>query len=147
MSRLETARDILEAATPEQVRWVLARLDVTTDMEASRRAGIHPNTPYKWENKGDLDRAVALLLADAAEHAAAILRDAAPDAAQALAAAVKDKRQRVQAATAILDRVGVSATQKHEVSAPGGRPLLDIAALVTALREADEALADDDDAG
>jgi hypothetical protein len=141
------AKRILRDASPEQMRWVMARLNTTTDADAARIAGVHPVTVCRWENKAQLDEAVRLLLSDAVEHAAEVLREAAPAAARALTDAVRDKRQRVQAATAILDRVGLSTTQKHELSGPSGAPLLDLQAMVEALRQADEALSGSNDEG
>lgn len=105
------ANQILADATPEQVRWVVARLSAKSDQAAAKKAGVHPSTVSKWSNKADLDRAVSLLLADVAEATVLILKQAAPEAARALVTSLGDAKERVKAATAILDRAGFAPKQ------------------------------------
>jgi hypothetical protein len=109
------ANEILATATPEQVRWVIARLSAKSDQEAAKAVKVHPTTVCKWPNKSDLDRAVNLLLQDVAGATALILRQAAPEAARALRESLRDPKMRVSAATAVLDRTGFAARQQHEV--------------------------------
>ena len=73
---------IPENATPEQIKWVLARLLSKTDKDAANAIGIHQSTVSRWENKAELDKAVIALLADKAEGARAIIGDSVIDAAQ-----------------------------------------------------------------
>lgn len=118
MSNQEAPRnvkEILAQATPEQVRWVTARLVTKSDQEAAHKVGVHPSTVSKWPNKAELDRAVNLLLQDVAEATALILKQAAPEAARALVESLRDPKTRVPSATAILDRTGFAARQQHEV--------------------------------
>jgi len=110
------ANEILAQATPEQARWVAARLTARSDKEAAKRAGVHPSTVSKWPNKGDLDQAVRQLLSQQTVAAAFILSQAAARAARVLTDSLNDKRQRVQAANSILDRQGVTGEQKISVT-------------------------------
>lgn len=117
-----TANDILGRATPDQVRWVVARLSSKTDHEAARIAGVHPSTVSKWENKGDLDRAVNLLLQEPITAARSILERAAVDAAQVLVDSLTMKGRQLVAANSVLDRVGVTGTNHIDVTS-GGKAL------------------------
>lgn len=109
------ANEILAQATPEQVRWVTARLTAKSDHEAAKAVGVHPSTVSKWPNKADLDAAVRALLTQTAAAAVLILSQAAPQAAQVLVANLKGK-QAVPAANSILDRCGVTGEQHVSVT-------------------------------
>jgi hypothetical protein len=113
---LTDANVILRSATPEQRRWVTFRLTSNTDKEAAKLAKVHPTTVSRWENKADLDRAVALLLQDPIGAAVDVLGEAAIEAAQVLRDLLKEKDRhlRLRVANSILDRIGVSGTQRHE---------------------------------
>jgi hypothetical protein len=47
-STSEQLTAVLEQLSPEQVRFVIARQDCTTDKEAAESIGVKPNTVYKW---------------------------------------------------------------------------------------------------
>ena len=68
--------------TPEQRKWVIARLKLTTDAAAARVAGVHPATVCRWSNKDELDAKVKELLDHPLEQAMTILADAVPEAFQ-----------------------------------------------------------------
>jgi len=119
-----TAKQILSSATPEQVRWVLARLAAKTDQAAAQQVGVHPVTVCKWSNKADLDEAVTLLLTEDAQAARLVLNKAARQAAVTLVDELGGK-QKLQAANSILDRVGVQAVQSVDVTS-GGKTLEDV---------------------
>lgn len=113
---LTDANKILRHATPEQRRWVMFRLTSNTDKEAAKLAKVHPTTVSRWDNKADLDYAVALLLQKPTDAALDVLKETAIEAAQVLRSLLKEKDRhlRLKAANSILDRVGVSETQRHE---------------------------------
>ena len=119
------ATQILSEATPEQARWVLARLTKDTDQEAAWVVGLHRSTVSKWANKGDLDLAVQLLLADAVQGAKAIIEINAANAAKVVVdlLATRDPRVRLAAAENVLDRAGVVKTTRQELSGRDGEPL------------------------
>ena len=120
------ATQILSEATPEQERWVLARLTTSTDKEAARVVGVHRSTVGKWVNKANLDLAVKLLLADAVQGAKTIIEGAVARAAQELVDLlnVRDPRVRLAAAENILDRAGVVKTTRQELTGKDGESLV-----------------------
>ena len=107
-------------ATPEQVRWVLARLTCTTDQAAAKKAGVHPSTVSKWPNKPQLDRAVCDLLQAPIAAVLEILQQHGIEAGQVLADELKHKN-RLAAANSILDRILGRAAQP--ITGEGGGPL------------------------
>ena len=114
------ANKTLANATPEQARWVLARLTCTTDRAAARKVGIHPSTVSKWPNKPQLDRAVCDLLQTPVAAILEILQQHGMEAAQVLADELKHKN-RLAAANSILDRILGRAAQP--ITGEGGGPL------------------------
>ena len=118
--------DLLEGATPIQRRWVIARLMAKSDAEAARVVDIDKGAVSRWHNKAQLDAAVAAMLAAPMEHARAILEEAIPEAARVKIAGLKSRNEFVKqaASTNILDRGMGKATQKTEVSGPGGTTLV-----------------------
>lgn len=108
---------LLENATPEQVKWVLARLVTKTDGEAAKEIGMHPSTISRWPNKADLDQAVALYLRQPIDAALSILHEAAVDAAVIKVSGLKSKKDTIRqsAATEILDRNIGKPKQTQEV--------------------------------
>ena len=103
------ANEILDDATTVQVQWVMRRLTASTDKEASKAVGLHPTTPSRWENKADLDQAVALLLREPINAAVEMLRGAAVKAAQVIIDTMNtdDEKLRLAAANDVLDRLGM----------------------------------------
>jgi hypothetical protein len=112
----------LENASPEQVRYVMARMHHSTDKAAAKEVGIHPNTVARWPNKAELDELVTMLLIDPLLAAVETLRLAAPDAARVLVRELRGKQKR-QAANDILDRSGVARSSNLDVQS-GGKPLV-----------------------
>lgn len=108
---------LLENATPEQVKWVLARLVKKTDAEAAKEIGMHPSTVCRWPNKADLDKAVMLYLRQPIDAALNILREAAVDAAVLKVEGLKSKKETIRqsVATEILDRNIGKPKQTQEV--------------------------------
>jgi hypothetical protein len=107
--------EILAGASPEQVKWVLARLVCRTDQEAAQEIGFHPSTVSKWPNKAELDRAVGLLLREPVSAALTVLQEAAIEAAHVLVDSLR-RKDKIRAADSILDRVGLRGPQEHKHS-------------------------------
>jgi len=105
---------------------VLARIATHTDAEAARAIGVDKSTVSRWVNKGRLDQAVSVLMADSVAQARAILATSAADAAKALRESLSDKRLRVQAANSILDRVGIAPDSHIDITSAGERIVLTV---------------------
>lgn len=112
-----TANEILHTCTPEQRRWVLFRLSSKSDKEAAKLAEVHPSTVSKWDNKDKLDLAVAFLFQEPINAALKILGETAIEAAEVLRALLRNKNAsiRLKAAESILDRLGITSAQKHDI--------------------------------
>lgn len=108
------ANEILAKATPEQVKWVLARLTCDTDYAAAKSVGVHPTTVSRWKNKPDLERAIKIFLGRPIETVTTILNSAAIDAAATKVGGLKstDERVKQSVATEILDRAVGKPEQK-----------------------------------
>jgi mannose/fructose/N-acetylgalactosamine-specific phosphotransferase system component IIB len=116
-SESRSINQLLENATPEQVKWVLARLVQKTDALAAKEIGMHPSTVCRWPNKADLDKAVMLYLRQPIDAALSILQEAAVDAAVVKVGGLKSKKDTIRqsAATEILDRNIGKPKQTQEV--------------------------------
>lgn len=122
---LTEANEILSTATPEQIKWVYARLVCKTDKEAAKQAGVHHVTVSQWPNKLGLNRAVSLLLRSPIEAALRILEDAAIEAAIIKTSGLKSKKEGIKqaAATEILDRNMGRPKQRQEFTGAEGGPI------------------------
>ena len=120
-----TAQELLKGATPEQRKWVMARIAATSDLAAARIIGMDRHTVARWSNKSKLDQAVAALLAEPQSAALAIIQEAVTEAARLKVAGLKSRKEPIAqaAATEILDRVLGKALQQTQVSGPGGGAL------------------------
>lgn len=98
--------DLLADATPEQRKWVAARVQLRSDAEAARKIGVRAETVCRWQNKTRLDQAVAELTTDACLGARFVLADAVLDAAKVKVEGLRSSKEQIQqdAATEILDR-------------------------------------------
>lgn len=113
-------RERLKEATPEQIKWVFARLSSKTDKEAAKRVGVNNTSVSKWANKAQLDEIVRMLLIDPLVAAAETLRLAAPDAAAVLVGELRGKQKRA-AANDVLDRAGIARLTKIAPVTPDGK--------------------------
>jgi len=111
-------QEILSRASPIQIRWVMARLVAKTDAEAARRVGLTPPTVCQWENKAELDRAVNLLLQNAAMSALAMLEQGLIKAAGVLLDGLdaSDPWVRLRSAEAIWSKAGPRPIERREVT-------------------------------
>ena len=56
---------VLERLSTDQIRFVVARQEFSTDKEAAKEIGVKPDTVYQWKHKGvPIDQAVRLMAAD-----------------------------------------------------------------------------------
>lgn len=114
---------VLAQLTTDQIRYVVARQECSTDREAARLVKISESTVYRWPDV--VKRAVRLMATDGIVVARHVLRRNLAKAALVKTAGLDsdDERVRQAAATEILDRHMGTAVQKQEVSGPEGAPL------------------------
>lgn len=130
---------ILEQLTPDQIRWVIARMECDTDKEAAARVGISHYTVARWPER--VKRAVTLMHRDGLVTAIHLRRKALAKAMSIKVAGLdsRDQRVRQQVATEIIEWELGKATTPMDVQS-GGQPL---AALLGELRRT--LTAEDDD--
>lgn len=109
-------QELLRTLSENQLRFVSARMNTGTDKEAAQRCDLNPDSIYNWPNKADVNRCVQLARLDGINVAREELRRGASEAVQALIGELKGKRA-IDAAVAILDRVGLEAGQNVNVGA------------------------------
>ena len=128
----ETARNVNEflmEIKPEQRKWVIERLQVTSDAAAARLVGIDPATVCRWDNKALLDWAVNELLKHPQQQAIEILTVAVVGAARAKLEGLRIKKEdgtemwHQGVATEVLNRVLGAPVQRSELSGPDGGPI------------------------
>ena len=103
--------------TVDQLRFVTARFNCSTDKEAARDIGISPDTVTYWKRSGvPIDDAVKLLAFDGVIMAREILRRSVAEAAAVKRAGLqsKDEKIRQNASTEIMDRELGKPTQRVE---------------------------------
>lgn len=119
-------QEILATLTPEQIRFLVARLDAVTDIDAARRAGLTEQSPYKWRNQGvAIDEALNLLAVDGLIMAAHLRRRNLARAMQVKVDGLdaRDQRLRQAVATEIIEWELGKAVQKQEVTGKDGAPV------------------------
>lgn len=116
--------DLLRDASPEQRKWVAARLLVTSDAAAARDVHVDPTTVCRWSNKAQLDAAVELLLVNVQEAAKLHLQNAGTEAARVKVDGLKSRKENIRqdVATEILDRLIGKAAQP--ITGPEGGALI-----------------------
>jgi hypothetical protein len=105
---------LLRTLSDGQLRFVAARMNASTDREAAAKVGLGVDSIYNWPNKADVNRCVQLARLDGVNIAREKLRRLAADAVDALGEALKEGKK-IDAAIAILDRIGLEAGQKLTV--------------------------------
>lgn len=115
----EDIREVILRLTPEQMRFVFARITVMEDKEAAEMAGIKSAaTITKWNKTApDVRLAVRLLMLKPLEGALAALEKGALRAAEVLTELLDDKtpKIRLQAANSIFKHLGVGSTKYLEI--------------------------------
>jgi hypothetical protein len=117
---------VLDTLSTEQIRFVVARQEFSTDKEAAEAIGIKPNTVYQWKNKGALvDDAVRLMALDGVVVASRVRRRNLAKAMMVKVAGLdsKDERMRQSTATEIIEWEMGKATQKQELTGAEGKPI------------------------
>lgn len=120
-SRLNDTYSGLEATLArlsiDQVRFVVARGEVSTDKDAAAMIGVSPATVKRWKMEGaPIDDVLRLMALDGVVTARHILRRNVAKAAAVKAAGLDDPDSKVRqaAASEILDRELGGAVQKVE---------------------------------
>ena len=113
---------VLARLSTDQIRFVVARQEFSTDKESAQEIGVKPDTVYQWKHRGvPIDEAVRLMVADGLMVATELRRR---NLAKAMAVKVagldeKDSRLRQGVATEIIEWETGKARQKIE---HGGDP-------------------------
>lgn len=115
--------ELLSQLTPNQLRFVVARQDYTTDKDTAEAIGISPDTVYRWN--GVVKEAIQLMAEDIVSTAAAIRKRNLAKAMMVKVAALDDPdvNVRQKAATEIIEGEMGRPTQRaqHEhTGADGG---------------------------
>ena len=115
----EQFQAICDQLTIDQLRFVTARLNTSTDKEAAAAIGMSPDIVSYWKKSGvPIEAAVRLLIHDGLVLSRTILRRSVAEAAAIKRAGLysDDEKTRQAAATEILDRELGKATQRNEVA-------------------------------
>ena len=117
-SQVNRLQELINGFSIEQLQYLAKRPFVRYDKDAAKLVGVSPETVSRWGNKAEVDEAVLLMAADGVIVAGEILRRHLPEAAQEMVDELTSKRVDVRhkAAKEVLDRGGVSTTQKIEHS-------------------------------
>lgn len=134
---------VCDQLTIDQLRFVTARMNVSTDKEAALAIGVEPRTISEWKRAGvPIDEAVKLLIHDGLVLSRTILRRSVAEAAAVKRAGLysDDEKVRQSAATEVLDRELGKAVQPqavtHDIQSDGRLEtyLKDLANAMAALR-------------
>ena len=122
--------DELEATvrnlTADQIRFVVARQECSSDKEAAETIGISPETVKNWKYKGaPIDDAVRLMALDGIIVAKELRRRNLAKAMAVKVAGLDSAKEqtRQSVSTEIIEWEMGRATQKQEVSGPEGGPI------------------------
>ena len=117
---------VLARLTIDQIRFVVARQEFSTDKEAAEEIGVKPNTVYTWKHKGlPIDEAVRLMAYDGVVVAKEMLRRNLAKAARIKVDGLDDSddKLRQSVASEILDRELGKPTQRQEITGADGGPI------------------------
>jgi hypothetical protein len=122
--------EILDELSPEQLRWLIARMDCNDAKSACARADVAYRTWSRWPREL-LDEAVALMAQDGLVTALHLRRRALAKAMQIKVAGLdsRDRRMQQQVATEIIEWELGRAAQAVDVTS-GGQALGDLLASV-----------------
>jgi len=125
-SSFDELEQVLAELTVDQIRFVVARQEFSTDKEAAGEIGIKPDTVYQWKYKGcPIDEALRLMALDGVIVAKHLRRR---NLAKAMAVKVAglnsdEERTRQSVATEIIEWEIGKASQKTEISGRDGGPI------------------------
>lgn len=123
-STSEQLEEVLTQLSTDQIRFVIARQDVSTDKEAAEGIGIKPNTVYNWP--AVVKEAVQLVAADGLVVAQHIRSRNVAKAMQVKVTGLDsdDERVRQGVATEVIEWEMGKATQHQEITGAGGEPII-----------------------
>lgn len=135
-------KEILDQLSADQIRFVVARLEHPSDKEAAEAIGVAPSTVYKWPD--EVKEAVRLLACDGVIAARHIRRKALANAMLVKVGGLtsQDEKIRQAVATEIIEWELGRAMQTNQIGGLEGKPLLSVAELVAAMRQAEGDLSD-----
>jgi len=125
-SSFDELEQVLAELTVDQIRFVVARQEFSTDKEAAGEIGIKPDTVYQWKYKGcPIDEALRLMALDGVIVAKHLRRR---NLAKAMAVKVAglnsdEERTRQSVATEIIEWEIGKAKQPTEISGRDGGPI------------------------
>ena len=126
-SSSDALAQVVARLSTDQIRFVVARQEFSTDKEAAEAIGVKPDTVYQWKHKGHpIDEAVRLMAMDGIIVASELRRR---NLAKAMAVKVagldsSEERTRQSVSTEIIEWEMGKATQRQEVSGPDGGTLV-----------------------
>lgn len=116
--------EVVKQLSIDQLRFVTARINCSTDKEAAETIGVSSDTVTYWKRKGaPIDDAVKLLAFDGAVLASEILRKSVAEAAAIKRRGLESPDEKIQQAASsdIMDRVMGRAAQP--LTGAGGGPI------------------------
>lgn len=118
----EQAEQIWNSLSDLQQQFVIARLSVKNDTLAAKAIGITVQSAANWPEKPLINTYVTYLRCNARKTAEKIIVESMVEAAGVLRHELKGRR-RMMAAKEILDRGGLPAVSRREISGPEGHPI------------------------
>jgi hypothetical protein len=114
---------LLRSLTTDQLRFVVARQQCSSDADAARSINVSKSTICNWGEP--VQQAVKMMAMDGVIVARERMRRALADAITVKLDGLKSKNDNVKqsAATELIDRVLGKATQKQEVTGANGDPI------------------------
>lgn len=126
-SSSDQLEQVLDKLSIDQIRFIVARQQFSTDKEAAEEVGLKPDTVYQWKHKGvPIEDAVRLMALDGLVVAQHIRRK---NLAKAMLVKVSgldldDERLRQTVATEIIEWEMGKAKQTTELTGDDGGPIL-----------------------
>lgn len=125
---MDDLQTILNGLEDTHLEYVFQRSRTTSDSAAFQAAGIGRSTFYSWnaDVRDHLNGLAQQLKRRAKMRALLVLEDSAEDAARRIVELMHSHNLNVSlnAARDVLDRTTGKPSQAHEVSAPGGGPIV-----------------------
>ena len=113
--------------TTQQMKAVALALDGLSHLDISREMGIDRKTVWNWFQREDVLTVFQVQTAALVESALRKMRASADEAVDCLVGIIRNRessdKDRRQASVALLDRIGLGPTSKHEVTGKDGAPL------------------------